>query len=123
MKYSTGFAGRYHPDGWHQATRLLTSTHFDPTIFLDFRKIVVVSHRANESIYLAHGTSPSPAGKGQHGLSQRGTWARKPQARGVLLKVASLAETLLLGGQISVPPNNPLILRCFGVFWVAEPGL
>ena len=57
MKYSTGFAGRYHPDGWHQATRLLTSTHFDPTIFLDFRKIVVVSHRANESIYLAHGTS------------------------------------------------------------------
>lgn len=35
----------------------LTCTHFDPTIFLNFRKNVVVSHRVNEPIYLVHGTS------------------------------------------------------------------
>ena len=66
---------------------------------------------------------PSPAGKGQHGRSQRGTWARKPLVRGISLKVAPLAETLLLGGHTSAPPNNPLILRYFGAFWVAESSL
>lgn len=52
----------------------LTSTHFDPTIFLNFQKKVVVSHRANEPIYLAHGTSSDTSWKkgntGGHGASQ-----------------------------------------------------
>ena len=43
--------------GWRKATQPLTSTHFDPTIFLDFRKNVVVLHRANEPIYLVYGIS------------------------------------------------------------------
>ncbi len=30
----------------------LTSALFDPAIFLDFRKMAVVSHQANEPIYL-----------------------------------------------------------------------
>jgi len=41
----------------------LTCTHFDPTIFLNFQKKVVVSHRANEPIYLAHGTSSDTSWK------------------------------------------------------------
>ena len=53
----------------------LTCTHFDPTIFLNFRKNVVVSHRVNESIYLVHGTSfrvrPEKGNTGGHGASQR----------------------------------------------------
>jgi len=52
MTYSLGFAGRCPPAGWRQAIRPLTSALFDPAIFLDFRKMVVVSHRANEPIYL-----------------------------------------------------------------------
>ena len=49
----------------------LTCTHFDPTIFLNFQKKVVVSHRSNEPIYLAHGTSfrvlPENVNTGGHG--------------------------------------------------------
>ena len=52
----------------------LTCTHFDPTIFLNFQKKVVVSHRANEPIYLVHGTSfrvrPEKGNTGGHGASQ-----------------------------------------------------
>lgn len=52
----------------------LTSTHFDPAIFLDFPKRVVVSHRVNEPIYLAYGTSfrvrPEKGNTGGHGASQ-----------------------------------------------------
>ena len=60
-KYSPSFAGRClgrvalcHPP--------LTGTHFDPTIFSILKK-VVVSHRANEPIYLAHGTSSDTSWK------------------------------------------------------------
>ena len=53
----------------------LTCTHFNPTIFLNFRKNVVVSHRVNEPIYLVHGTSfrvrPEKGNTGGHGASQR----------------------------------------------------
>ena len=52
----------------------LTYTHFDPTIFLNFRKNVVVSHRVNEPIYLVHGTSfrvrLEKGNTGGHGASQ-----------------------------------------------------
>jgi len=52
----------------------LTCTHFDPTIFLNFQKKVVVSHRVNEPIYLVHGTSfrvrPEKGNTGGHGASQ-----------------------------------------------------
>ena len=71
---SPGFAGRCPPTGWHKATQSLTCTHFDPTIFLNFQKKVVVSHRANEPIYLAHGTSfrvlPENVNTGGHGALQ-----------------------------------------------------
>jgi len=52
----------------------LTCTHFDPTIFLNFQKKVVVSHRVNEPIYLVHGTSfrvrLEKGNTGGHGASQ-----------------------------------------------------
>lgn len=60
--------------------------------------------------------SKSGRKRGQHGRPQRGIWARKPLVRGILLKVALLTETLLLGGQISEPSHNPLMLWCFGRF-------
>lgn len=111
--------------GWVASSHPTFNQHtFRPCDFLGFWGNVFVSHRANEPIYSVHGTSlPSPAGKGQHGRSQRGIWARKSPVRGISLKVAPLAETLLLGGQTSAPPNNPLILRYFGAFWVAESSL
>ena len=87
----------------HPAFNLHT---FRPCDFLGFWGNVFVLHRANEPIYSVHGISlPSPAGKGQHGRSQRGIWARKSPVRGISLKVAPLAETLLLGGQTSAPPK------------------
>ena len=93
---------------------------FRPCEFFGFWNNISILHRANEPIYSVHGISPSPAGKGQHGRSQRGTWARKPLVRGISLKVVLLARLLLLGGHTSAPPNNPLILRYFGAFWVAK---
>ena len=74
MKYSTGFSGRYHPVGWHQATRLLTCTLFDPAICHDSRKSEAVSHWANEPIYLVDGISfrvrSEKGNTGGHGVSQ-----------------------------------------------------
>ena len=69
-----GFAGRCFLSGWRKATQPLTCTHFDPTIFLNFQKKVVVSHRPNEPIYLSHGTSfrvqLEKGNTGGHGASQ-----------------------------------------------------
>ena len=39
------------------------------------------------------------------------------------MKVAPLAETLLFRWSNFYALDNPLILRYFGVFWVAGPGL
>ena len=49
--------------GWWKATCPLICTHFNPTIFLNFQKQVVVSHRVNESIYLAYGISSDTSWK------------------------------------------------------------
>ncbi|WP_321016947.1 hypothetical protein, partial [Hungatella effluvii] len=60
--------------GGVKATQLLTSTHFDPAIYLDFRKMTVVSHRVNELIYMVHGTSfrsrSEKGNTGGHGAPQ-----------------------------------------------------
>ena len=106
MKYSTGFAGRYHPVGRHQATRLLTCTLFAPAICHDSRKSEAVSHWANEPRYLVHGTSfrvlPEKGNTGGHGVSQR---QEKSLIRDLPAKGVTLPQKLLLAGSISEPPN------------------
>lgn len=64
----------------------LTCTHFDPTIFLNFQKKVVVSHRANEPIYLAHGTSSDTSWK-------RATWVVTVRHRGKRFAASERKET------------------------------
>ncbi len=83
----------------------LTCTHFDPTIFLNFRKNVVVSHRVNEPIYLVHGTSfrvrPEKGNTGGHGASQRQasgggfTYRYEYRPDGKLLRKESGGRTIL----------------------------
>ena len=64
----------------------LTCTHFDPTIFLNFQKKVVVSHRANEPIYLAHSTSSDTSWK-------RATRAVTARHKGKRIAVSERKET------------------------------
>ena len=98
----------------------LTCTHFAPANFSDFGIIspFYIGPMSRYTRFMV--IFPSPVGKGQHGRSQRGTWARKPLVRGISLKVVLLARLLLLGGHTSSPPNNPLILRYFEAFWGAK---